>query len=151
MQFVQKATESNSKLPVEERLPQQGQASALFKMSLIRWGHIPRVCVGTRAAMVVVENSYHGLALKSHLIGVFPQVNKKGDIFSLCLHWNAKNRSAEVSKMSRRNNFHHILCQLLYLALTLLWETQKGHLHVWLILCQHLAVDQSHISVIKNK
>lgn len=33
--------------------------------------------------MAVVENSYHGLALKSHLIGVFPQVNKKGDIFSL--------------------------------------------------------------------
>lgn len=27
--------------------------------------------------MAVVEKSYHGLALKSHLIGVFPQVNKK--------------------------------------------------------------------------
>lgn len=35
--------------------------------------------------------SHRGLALKSHLIGVFPQVNKKGDIFSRRLHWNAKN------------------------------------------------------------
>lgn len=33
--------------------------------------------------MSTLEKSYHGLASKSHLIGVFPQVNKKGDIFSL--------------------------------------------------------------------
>lgn len=33
--------------------------------------------------MAVVDRSYHDLALKSHLISVFPQVNKKGDIFSL--------------------------------------------------------------------
>lgn len=61
------------------------------------------------------KKSYHGLALKSHLIGVFPQVNKKGDIFSRCLHWNAKNWRAQVPKMSRRNNFQRTLCQLLYL------------------------------------
>lgn len=44
-----------SKLPLKERLPQQGQASALFKMSPIRWGHRPsligreRVSVRRRA------------------------------------------------------------------------------------------------------
>lgn len=80
--------------------------------------------------LAVVEKSYHGLALKSRLIGVFPQVNKKGDIFSWWLDWNVKNRWAEVPEMSRRNNFHHTLCQLLYHGPALLWETQKGHLHV---------------------
>lgn len=44
VQLVQKAAETNSKLLAWERLPQQGQASALFKMSLI-WRHIPRACV----------------------------------------------------------------------------------------------------------
>lgn len=95
--------------------------------------------------------SYHGLALKSHLIGVFPQVNKKGDIFSWCLRWNVKNRRAEVPEMSRRNNFSHTLCQLRYLGPAVLWETPKGHLHVSLALCQHLAEDRWQISVIKNK
>lgn len=41
-----------SKLPLKERLPQQGQASALFKMSAIRWARIPPLigweCVSAR-------------------------------------------------------------------------------------------------------
>ena len=48
-------------------------------MSLTLGGHVPWafLCVGSWAAVAVVEKSYHGLALKSYLIGVFPQVNKK--------------------------------------------------------------------------
>lgn len=109
------------------------------------------VRVGSRAAAAAVEMSYRGLALKSHLIGVFPQVNKKVTFSLWWLEWNAKNRWAEVPEMSRRNNFHHILCQLLYLAPALLWETWKGHQHVWLILCQHLAENRWHRFVIKDK
>lgn len=109
------------------------------------------VWLGSWTTVAVVEMSFCGLALKSHLIGVFPQVNKKVTFSLWCHEWNAKNLRAEVPEMSRRNNFHHILCQLLCLGPALLWETWKGHQHVWLILCQHLAGNQWHLCVIKDK